>query len=144
MYENGFLGVSGSTVHTPGSLTGFRRGKILDTDWIQLDTVGKWYQMCKTVHGIRCDGLTLRKKLVGRPSFLVDVSEDCIVSAKPNYEYIALSYVWGKISSCKLIKANLETLQITHALSEVETAESIPITIRHAIDLTRLLGERDL
>ena len=144
MYENGSLGVSGSTVHTQGSLTGFRRGKILDTDWIQLDTIGKWYQMCKIVHGIGCANPTLRKKLVGRPSFLIDVSEDCIVSAKPDYEYIALSYVWGKISSCKLTKDNLETLQIAHALSGVETAESIPITIRHAIDLTRLLGERYL
>ena len=144
MYENGSLGISGSTVHTQGSLTGFRRGKILDTDWIQLDTIGKWYQMCKIVHGIGCADLTLRKKLVGRPSFLIDVSEDCIVSAKPDYEYIALTYAWGKIFSCKLAKDNLETLQMAHALSEAETAESIPITIRHAIDLTRLLGERYL
>lgn len=144
MYENGSLGIAGPTDNTTGSLIDFRRGKIIDTDWISLDTVGKWYQMCKTVHGIECEDQPHRKKLVGRPSFLIDVFNYCIISGKPECLYIALSYVWGKIFSCRLMKDNLETLQTAHALREVETAESIPITIRHAIDLTRQLGERYL
>jgi hypothetical protein len=49
----------------------------------------------KSVHDIVCDDLPLRKKLVGRPNFLIYVSEDCIVLAKPDYVYIALSYVWS-------------------------------------------------
>jgi hypothetical protein len=89
MYENSFLGTSGCTGHNPRSSIGFHRGKILDADWIQSNTIGNWYQMCKSVHGIVCDDPSLRKKLIGRPNFLIHVSEDCIVSAKPDYVYIA-------------------------------------------------------
>jgi hypothetical protein len=63
--------------------------------------------MCKDGHGAACHDSPLRNNLVGRPRYLIDVSEDCIVQADPVFEYTALSYVWGNIESCKLTRDNL-------------------------------------
>jgi hypothetical protein len=82
---------------------------------------------------------------VGRPKYLVDVNAYCIVEqprvfGKPRPEYTALSYVWGKIENYRLTKDKLPMLQERDSLRHATIAERIPRTVRHAIDMTRLLG----
>lgn len=82
--------------------------------------------------------------MAGRPSLLIDVIQCCLVQAEPGHEYMALSYVWGKVSGLKLTHDNLRKLQTWHALDYGKMADMIPNTVRHAIDLVRSLGGRYL
>ena len=121
-------------------MIGFRRGKLLDTDWIDLNTVHEWYHRCKESHGTACHNQPLGANINGKPRFLIDVSQDCIVLADQSFEYVALSYVWGNTQSCKLTIENLHKLLTKSSLRDKEISENIPFTIMHAIDLTRVLG----
>lgn len=73
----------------------------------------------------------------------------CLVSAKSEYRYLALSYVWGTGKSFKTLKSNIDRLKQDGALELSETPSdentiTLPQTIRDVIHLTRLLGEQFL
>jgi hypothetical protein len=73
---------------------------------------------------------------------LIDVIEQCLVGPIEGLEYIALSYVWGKVTPFILTEANLPNLKQSGALSTGDPA--IPQTIRDAMILCKRLSERYL
>ncbi|PVH95302.1 HET-domain-containing protein, partial [Periconia macrospinosa] len=73
---------------------------------------------------------------------LVDTEKMCIVPAKPSFEYIALSYTWGKGKQFKLFEDNHQELSKENALLEHE--HQIPQTIKDAMFLVKKLGDRYL
>jgi hypothetical protein len=75
---------------------------------------------------------------------LVDTWFQCLVSAPSECRYIALSYVWGGASTLKTTKVTLETFLQKNAFSVTGLLPEIPNTIRDAIKLVELLGERYL
>jgi len=99
-----------------------------------------WNRMCR-------NGLTSLHKEVPSGSNnhklpdgfrLIDTEKMCIVPAGPSFEYIALSYVWGKRESLRLFNSNFTELTQENSLSKY--ADQIPQTIKDAMFLvTRLL-----
>ncbi|KAH7067971.1 heterokaryon incompatibility protein-domain-containing protein [Paraphoma chrysanthemicola] len=73
---------------------------------------------------------------------LIDTEKMCIVPAESSFEYIALSYTWGKSKQFKLFKDNYQELSKENALLEFE--HQIPQTIKDAIFLVKTLGDRYL
>nr|OQO25355.1 hypothetical protein B0A51_09928 [Rachicladosporium sp. CCFEE 5018] len=77
------------------------------------------------------------------PSRLIDIERYCVVrSARRNYRYIALSYVWGGPQSLRLLLGNESRLMAPNGL--LASGRDLPQTIHDAIEATRKLGERYL
>ncbi|KAK9773157.1 putative Heterokaryon incompatibility protein-domain-containing protein [Seiridium cardinale] len=127
-----------STPNAPGY------AKLVDQNWVDLRMFKKCKSICARSHQT-CNDWPLAKYLKGtRPQFLVDTWCQSLVPAPPSAEYVALSYIWGDSQSVRVNESILEQLFRPQALSEDSICGSIPKTIRHAIALTALLGERYL
>jgi len=135
----------GPTTHTaeePSSI--FGRGEILHEHWIRLDTIKDWYRMCRDNHGEACNSPSFVRHLNARPAVLIDTQDDCLVPGSVGDGYMALSYVWGHVDGLKLKQDNAEKLHSPGILRDKDIIERIPTTVLHAIEFTRLLGERYL
>lgn len=124
-------------------------GSALDPQWWDPDLPLRWRTICDTDH----DGLCKAKErppgsLAGSqgPARLLDVHDLCVVKSPAGpVSYTALSYVWGNATVLKSLTSNIEQLQKNKALSEnTPFGVQLPKTIRHAIEVTRLLGLRYL
>lgn len=113
----------------------------LDPHWINIGEIQLWLDTCDRKHGPRCHTFVSRPK--SRPLWLVDVVMECIVPAK-KHRYAALSYVWGGVDAAQTTKANIDFLQSPGSMSENSSTLRVSPTIRHAMGLVRLLGEKYL
>ncbi|KAF4627891.1 hypothetical protein G7Y89_g10261 [Cudoniella acicularis] len=117
---------------------------ILNRNWIDVAKLRRWKSTCDTRHGSHKDGrYKLDSLSLVPPAFLVDTWNQCLAPAHPSTSYIALSYLWGPTTFFTSLKHTLESLQKLGALSE-EGFLRIPRTIRDAMALVKLLGERYL
>lgn len=100
----------------------------------------RWKSECEAHHGSKC----LAK--LGSPhqpsTLFIDVDRMCLVPSPKKASYVALSYVWGKITMLKTKRDNLAALRKINGLGQV--MDKIPTTILDALKLVRLLGERYL
>ncbi|KAI3343537.1 HET-domain-containing protein [Ustulina deusta] len=134
----------------------------IDPKWINLDEIRQWIHVCTTHHGKKCETTSLpnihipqqlvnwqgaeqsQGALSQRPAWLVDVKDECIVPAAAAHRYIALSYVWGAVTGTEATRSIMDILQRPGALGKQSKQIIVPRTIRHAMELTSLLGERYL
>jgi len=66
------------------------RGRILDSQWIDMEVVMQWKTICLESHGIKCHNpLNVD---VGEPSWLIDTHSNCLVRGAGHGSYVALSY----------------------------------------------------
>jgi hypothetical protein len=120
-------------------------GRVLDAYWIDHATLRRWYKRCRKDHGRECDAPRYMEGLApAKPSLFVDTWTNCLVSARLGVRYIALSYVWGQDDCFKTEKSMLSKLKLRNSLSRKRMGSHIPRTIRDAIRITSLLGERYL
>jgi hypothetical protein len=73
---------------------------------------------------------------------LIDIHEERLVEISTQCRYVALSYMWGRTSSLKLLNENLATLSLKGGLKARGT--ELSRTVRDAIGLVLQLGERYL
>jgi hypothetical protein len=74
---------------------------------------------------------------------VVDVESENIVHPSGEFQYLALSYVWGNLKDpVKLLKENISDFQSPGGIARI--FKSLPSTIRDAIKLTRDLGYKYL
>ncbi|KAH8586198.1 heterokaryon incompatibility protein-domain-containing protein [Bisporella sp. PMI_857] len=78
-----------------------------------------------------------------RPTWVVDVWQQCLVGASSAHEYVALSYVWGGNLFIKTLRSNIDQLQVPLSLS-LERNVEVPRSIRDAMNLTESMGKRYL
>lgn len=118
--------------------------RITSPDLLDPDQIRQWIRDCETTHGQECDESLVHPDLLGQPKNVfrvVDVDKMCIVETSQSSRYVALSYLWGKnFSQLFTTSKNLARLSQPGALEK----ERLPRTIKDAILLTRLLGERFL
>jgi hypothetical protein len=107
-----------------------------------------WLRSCEHVHGAQCAPIpdvvyTPHSSPEGLKTFrVIDVGSMCIVDAEPGCRYLALSYCWGQTPSLSLLKENKRELMTPRALEPLHG--KLPKTLRDAIHLTKLLGEKFL
>jgi len=73
---------------------------------------------------------------------LIDVQRQCLVRARPDARYLALSYRWGQTEQFPTTKANITDRMRENGLPTNDIR--IPLTIRDAISVTFKLGEKFL
>ncbi len=127
-----------------------------------------WLDHCDIHHTAHCKlspkSESLFRELPGR---LIDVNRMCVVSPQSRQRYAALSYVWGVTPTLRALRQNIDRLQDDGALNSKSWVDSsqvgnpafnrstegvqshplaheLPLTIRHAMELTRHLGQRFL
>jgi len=116
----------------------------INQNWIDIARLRGWKTTCDTRHGSHKKLYSPDSLSPVLPKLLVDTWNQCLAPACPSSSYIALSYLWGPIPFFTSLKHNLEHLQKPAALSEEGQFGRIPNTIRHAMALVKLLGERYL
>ncbi|KAK0616868.1 heterokaryon incompatibility protein-domain-containing protein [Immersiella caudata] len=121
-------------------------GRRVHPRWINVDVVKNWRTICDQKHP-ECQNPSAKnhiRSLSERPALLIDTKLMCICEAGGEQNYLALSYVWGGSTQLKLSTANLPDLVQEKSLLEPHFKSKIPRTIRDAIGLVQVLGERYL
>ncbi|OWY57132.1 HET-like protein [Alternaria alternata] len=72
--------------------------------------------------------------------WVIDVVDECVVEGDNADRYLTLSYVWGGARTLQATTANIEQLRQPGSLTRDKVV--LPKTIRQAINVTQLLGER--
>ncbi|KAH8806112.1 heterokaryon incompatibility protein-domain-containing protein [Xylogone sp. PMI_703] len=130
---------------------------------IDIQLVKRWLEECKKHQH--------SKKAMGRkdsnlfqlehPFRLIDVIDECLVQKAERCDYVALSYVWGRIPTILApgedaekipilltLQQNVEALSVPKSLSQSRQASResgrIPRTVCDAMELTRQIGMRYL
>jgi Heterokaryon incompatibility protein (HET) len=114
-------------------------GPKVDTEFLR-----GWLQLCESHHGVRCS----QPAWIDPPEppsklYVIDVNQMNVVYAPKQCRYAALSYVWGRSTAngyFRNSKENFAALQQEKGL----TAQSLPQTVKDAIDLVSKMGERYL
>ncbi|KAJ0164693.1 hypothetical protein CTA2_417 [Colletotrichum tanaceti] len=132
-------------VHRPDIPHHKGRGRVLDTQWIDIDIIKAWRSECMERHGLECDTSKFADLSSFRPEWLIDVVRGCVVPCdERTSRFLTLSYTWGRTKNFRTLKGNLEAVTRPGALFSGPIASEVPLTIRNAIRLTELLGETRL
>lgn len=117
-------------------------GRTFDDQQIDINLLRQWINCCQTSHEDQC--LSSELLLPSHKIYLVDVEEACLVFTSPECRYIALSYVWGNATTVKTTKRNLTDFKKPGSIRSDSSNLAIPNTIRDALRLVSLLGEKYL
>jgi hypothetical protein len=117
-------------------------GRVLDPEWIDPKLIQEWKNRCLEQHGEKCHNPQKIKHI--SPSWLIDTYTNRLVPGEGILEFLALSYRWGITAGFRTSRRMLEDLQLPESLSQEAINGRIPLTIRHAMRLTQIIGERYL
>lgn len=109
---------------------------------IDFDLIAAWIAECHDCHTECGNSLSLQALSIALPveSLLIDVHEECLITARADDQYAALSYVWGDSEQFLLKHADLKSLRAPGSLSGLP----IPLTVRDAMALTKAVHLRYL
>ncbi|KAJ4422762.1 hypothetical protein N0V82_002541 [Gnomoniopsis sp. IMI 355080] len=132
----------------------YGKGRIIDSEWIDLATIRGFVDNCKARHGDLCDkfpfGNSCDFATLPRPAYLIDVQDACLVDASiqslQSAEYLTLACTPGHNHDNYLAtrKDNLASLQTPGRLTANDLSPSLARTTKDAMELTALLGYRYL
>ncbi|KAF2253267.1 HET-domain-containing protein, partial [Trematosphaeria pertusa] len=122
---------------------------------IDLPVLKKWRERCKEEHGYHCKPLLPspyepkhRPDEGSLPFRVIDVVDDRVIPAPRNWQYVALSYVWGGAVPFRLKRADISYTQANCPSFESSYAslhrKKLPRTIQDAMFVVELLEERYL
>ncbi|KAH9236581.1 hypothetical protein K456DRAFT_50443 [Colletotrichum gloeosporioides 23] len=115
--------------------------RILDNSNIDISRLRQWLGYCLEHHPVCSNAQPISSG--GIPNFrAIDVSRKCIVPIPSDIKYMALSYIWGQVSTYRLLKNNIEDLMKSGGISRIW--HNVPRTIKDAISLTEAIGEKYL
>ncbi|KAF2127045.1 HET-domain-containing protein [Dothidotthia symphoricarpi CBS 119687] len=118
------------------------KGDIMNPDWVDLTKVKQWKTECLNSHGSECENPL--KIWTTRPAWLVDVELEYLVPGPLEVEFVALSYTNGRhLGLNQDSDLNAELLE-PYAFRKPAVTTRLPPILRHAMFLTKALGERYL
>jgi Heterokaryon incompatibility protein (HET) len=140
-FKDGYLVLLGEDAPFPQ----FFGRKVSSPDLLDADLLKSWLRDCEAKHGAECEESLVHPDLYGDKRThvfrAVDVDQMCIVAPPEDSRYVALSYLWGrKFNQLFTTSENLAELSIPGALGK----KKLPRTIKDAITLTQMIGERYL
>lgn len=131
---------------SPSPTDHIRKGRIVDPEYIDLETLKHWKSQCLTSHGTRCQNPM--KIWRTSPAWLVDVKQRCVVRgddpAVGSSPFVALSYRRETEPGVGVVPESMLGLQRPGILDDEGTGGWVSPLVRHAMYLTTILGERFL
>ena len=124
------------------------QGRHLKEGQIDLDRVKTWLRCCREWHGAECSHW-MKQQNVSEPielaTFdpfirLIDLEENCLVEKTNLVPYVALSYVWGRVTVFKTREENIDELRKPGGI--LEKKPSFPRSLRDAMTMAQRLGYR--
>ncbi|KAJ9656078.1 hypothetical protein H2201_008650 [Coniosporium apollinis] len=113
------------------------------TAQINYQQIRLWLDGCEKEHGSTCNGMHFAAKHRQAVNLnLIDVHQGCLVAARSDVRYFALSYMWGGVQPLQLRIENLDRLREKGALWKLQ--HQIPQVIKDAMELVYHLGEQYL
>lgn len=132
----------------------YGKGRILDSEWIDISIIRNFIDNCKVHHGDLCDkfpfGNSCNLATLPRPSWIIDVQDACLVDASmqsfQSLEYLTLACTPGDNPDDYLVttKDNLASLKLPGSLTATDLSNGLARTTKDAMQLTALLGYRYL
>jgi Heterokaryon incompatibility protein (HET) len=124
--------------------SGSGKGRLIPATQIDFNLPLFWNRRCRKSLSSLHEDHVIEREIYGLPANfrLIDTKKMCIVPANSSFEYIALSYTWGKCKQFKLSDDNYQELSEEGALLKHDG--QIPQTIKDAICLVRKLCDRYL
>lgn len=107
-------------------------------EYTRLHMLKGWIKECDKWHGSHCCIPKFDTSIW--PMWVIDVVDECVVEGDNADRYLTLSYVWGGARTLQATTANIEQLRQPGSLTRDKVV--LPKTIRQAINVTQLLGER--
>jgi hypothetical protein len=138
------------TIHLRPLLDGPFFGRVVDPDHVDLDLCRKWLEICDISHSGpfgQCAGKRTLPQFLRQSLRLIDVDRRIIVKGLPHRgRYVTLSYVWGKDKVKRELPTTTKAIVKTdeRGVETIALPESLPRTIRDAIEVTRQLDFRYL
>lgn len=110
--------------------------------YININLIRHWLQECDEKHYDPCS-VDLNLSTANFAMYLLDTEQGCLVSTSLHERsYVALSYVWGLVSTLKTTLKRLEEFKQPGSLRS--RLREIPRTIRDTMALVRNLGMKYL
>lgn len=112
---------------------------------LDVGRLSEWISDCTRAHASECaiESSDFVRSFPGLDLLrFIDVEQMSIVELRTVPQYVALSYVWGSVSSIRLTTSNRPSFLLPKAIGKAWL--HIPRTIRDAIELVRRLGHRYL
>lgn len=132
----------------------YGKGRIVDSEWIDIAIIRNFVENCKVHHGELCDkfpfGNSCDLATLPRPAWLIDVQDACLVDASMeglhSVEYLTLACTPGNNHDDYLVTTmdNLASLKTPGCLTATIPSTGLARTTRDATQLTALLGYRYL
>ena len=117
-------------------------GRRVDQQWLDPRLPKLWKAKCISEHGSHCSAPRgYFSDMKQYPNWVIDVYNNCLLPGRPGIKYICLSYVWGCFQGSKISKDAYSHMQCPGSL---EAWDSMPLTVKHAMDVVKLLGEEYL
>jgi hypothetical protein len=119
-------------------------GRRDNQDTADFHLIRSWLPRCQRVHNRSCSEPGEAAKR--RPQLrVIDTFEGTIISASPDCQYVALSYVWGSSTDCEHVELREQDIYKDHFGHEhAILPKRVPQTIQDAMDVTWEIGLRYL
>lgn len=111
-----------------------------DSSWIDIKLLAKWKVVCDSQHKKCAKRGRPNQSEELAPSYLINLESCSIVEGFKGCDYWALSYVWGDATQLLLSTITIRDLQLPGSLEKDVVRRQLPLTIRHAMALARILG----
>ncbi|CAH0046201.1 unnamed protein product [Clonostachys solani] len=121
------------------------KAKLVDSEWLDVNTVRGWIETCERDHpNCRDSGLWPSEDSI-RPNYLIDVIDRRLVLGDhATGDYVALSYIWGQAKTLRTMAGTLGQLLESGAFRNEEFGKQIPKTVKDAMGIVSCLGMRYL
>ncbi|UPL03003.1 hypothetical protein LCI18_013937 [Fusarium solani-melongenae] len=100
--------------------------------------INNWLMTCKSKHGEKCQSPPPDANTDHGSFRMIDLRSMCIVDSSILPEFVALSYVWGRAPTLRLLAENKSDLMKPGGL--LAYWDQVPLTIRDAVTLVGMLG----
>lgn len=113
-------------------------------DHIDPGLIRGWIETCERDHNSGENPARMSRLKDPIDITLIDVVDQRLVRGSSSMPFCALSYVWGGVEGFRTTSANRAALELPGSLLQPQVSSQIPQTIKDAMRLVSLIGERFL